>query len=388
MKRSIVLAIAGALTAAVLMVGPGSTADAGRVLVRFLPGTSTTARNNILGTVGSTKVGSIYGASDTWVVSGSRNTIASLGHTAGVLYAETDKTLQTFVAAPNDPSFSQQYAMQKINAVAGWTTYPGAYTSSGGPKVAMIDTGIDTTHPDLVGHIDTADAKCFGILCLLTGYEDDNGHGTHTSGTVGAATNNGTGVASVAFNTQLMPIKVCNAAGSCQTSDIVSGINWARTHGAKVISMSLGGGGTATLQTAVQQAYGAGIVVVAAAGNDGNSNINYPAGYAEVISVAATDANDARASFSNTNADVELAAPGVNVLSTYSGDGYTQLSGTSMATPHVAGLAALLVAQNPTWTAGQVRSRMDSCSDDLGAAGRDTTFGYGRINLGRALGSC
>jgi thermitase len=381
-----VLAIAGALLAAGIAFGAASEADpASRLLVAFRPGVATATRNAVLTATGATKIGNIYGAPDVWVVSGTANKLKA---NTSVAYVEPDRVLHVFVAAPNDPMFSQQYAMQKINAVAGWTSYPGAYTATGGPKVAMIDTGIQTTHPDLVGHIDTADAKCFGLLCPLTGYEDDNGHGTHTSGTVGAATNNGAGVASVAFNTQLMPIKVCNAAGSCQTSDIVSGINWARTRGAKVLSMSLGGGGTATLQTAVTQAYNAGLVVVAAAGNDSNSNVNYPAGYAEVISVAATDSNDAHASFSNTNADVELAAPGVNVLSTYSGSGYTTLSGTSMATPHVAGLAALLFGQNPGWTNVQVRSRMDSCSDDLGAAGRDTTFGFGRINLGRALGAC
>lgn len=386
MKRSIVLALASAVVATGITFGAASqAATASRLLVGFRPGVGTATRNAVLGSAGAAKLGNIYGAPNVWVVSG---TASALRSSAAVAYVESDKVLHTFVAAPNDPSFSQQYAMQKINAVAGWTSYPGAYTASGGPKVAMIDTGIDTTHPDLVGHIDTADAKCFGVLCIITGHEDDNGHGTHTSGTVGAAANNATGVAGVAFNTKLMPIKVCNAAGSCQTSDIVSGINWARTHGAKVISMSLGGGGTATLQTAVTQAYNAGIVVVAAAGNDGNSNVNYPAGYAEVISVAATDSNDAHASFSNTNPDVELAAPGVNVLSTYSGESYTTLSGTSMATPHVAGLAALLFGQNPTWTNVQVRNRMDSCSDDLGAAGRDTTFGFGRINLGRALGAC
>jgi thermitase len=278
--------------------------------------------------------------------------------------------------------------MQRINAVAGWTSYPGAYTNSGGPTIAVIDTGIDRNHPDLAGKIDTANSRCFGLLCFLTGYEDDNGHGSHTAGTAAALTNNAIGVAGVAVNSRLMIIKVCNAAGTCQTSDIVSGINWASSHGAKIVSMSLGGGGTATLQTAVANAYNNGVTLVAAAGNDGNTAINYPAGYAQVVSVAATDASDAHASFSNANADVELAAPGVNVLSTYSGDGYTTLSGTSMSTPHVAGLAALLKGQNPSWSPAQIRARMNACSDDLGAAGRDDVFGNGRINLGRALGTC
>jgi thermitase len=395
MKRLIAFAIAGALFVAGAVSAPGTPVSAGddsRVLVKFKQGTKAAEKDKALKEKKAKKEGKVYG-DDVLVVSSedgrsSGELIADLNRDRRVLYAEPDVELHITLANPNDASFGQQYAMQKINAVAGWTSYPGSYTSSGGPTVALIDTGIDRNHPDLVGHIDTVNAKCFGILCTFTGYEDDNGHGTHTSGTVGAATNNGAGVASVAFNTKIMPIKVCNLAGSCNTSDVTSGINWARTHGAKVISMSLGGGGTSTMQTAVTQANSAGIVVVAAAGNDGNATLNYPAAYPEVISVAATDANDKRASFSNANSDVEIAAPGVDVLSTYSGDGYTTLSGTSMATPHVAGLAALLFGQNPTWTNVQVRNRMNACSDDLGAAGRDTSFGFGRINLGRALGTC
>jgi thermitase len=224
---------------------------------------------------------------------------------------------------------------------------------------------------------------------VFTGYEDDNGHGTHTAGTAGAAANNGVGIAGVAYNTKIMALKVCNAAGTCSTSDVASAVNYARMNGAKVISMSLGSSGnSATLQTAVANAWNAGLVLVASAGNNGNSTLNYPAAYSQVISVAATDAADRKASFSNTNADVELAAPGVSVLAPYNNGGYRYLSGTSMSAPHVAGLAALLFGQHPTWTNAAVRNQMDQCSDDLGAGGRDTSFGFGRINLGRALGVC
>jgi len=252
----------------------------------------------------------------------------------------------------------------------------------------VIDTGIDRNHPDLASKLDTTNSKCFGTLCFLTGYEDDHGHGSHTAGTAAARTNNAVGVAGVAVNSRIMAIKACTAAGTCPTSATVSGINWAASHGAKVVSMSFGGGGTATMQTAVANAYNAGVTLVAAAGNDGNATLNYPAAYAQVISVAATDANDARASFSNANNDVEIAAPGVNVLSTVSGDTYTTMSGTSMSTPHVSGLAALLKGQNPSWTPAQIRARINSCSDDLGTPGWDSSFGNGRINLGRALGTC
>jgi subtilisin family serine protease len=164
-------------------------------------------------------------------------------------------------------------------------------------------------------------------------------------------------------------------------------ITWLAQHGAKVISLSLGGGASTTLQTAVRNAYnnGNGALIVAAAGNDGNATLNYPAAYAEVVSVAATDSNDNRASFSNANSDVEIAAPGVNVLSTKRGGGYVAFSGTSMATPHVSGVAALIWGRNPGFSALQVRNKLDASVDDKGAAGRDPSYGFGRVNLAKAL---
>jgi thermitase len=167
-------------------------------------------------------------------------------------------------------------------------------------------------------------------------------------------------------------------------------INWTHTHGAKVISMSLGGGESTTLQQAVRNAWenggATGSVLVAAAGNDGDSTVSYPAGYAEVVSVAATDSNDAKASFSNTNADVEVAAPGVDILSTIPGGQYATLSGTSMATPHASGVAGVLWQLFPGDTANAIRSRLDGAVDDLGPAGRDQSFGFGRVNLCKAAG--
>jgi thermitase len=160
--------------------------------------------------------------------------------------------------------------------------------------------------------------------------------------------------------------------------------------GAKVISMSLGGGASTTLQQAVNYAWqggGAnGSVLIAAAGNDGDATLNYPAAYPNVVSVAATDDNDQRASFSNANSDVEVAAPGVDVLSTY-GSGntsYDTLSGTSMATPHASGTTAIIWDKYPTATASQIVAKLDAATDDLGPAGRDASFGFGRVNLFKA----
>ena len=163
-------------------------------------------------------------------------------------------------------------------------------------------------------------------------------------------------------------------------------IDWAASQGAKVISMSLVGGASTTIQQAVANAWnnGNGAVIVAAAGNDGDGTLNYPAAYPEVVSVAATDNRDQRASFSNANADVEIAAPGVNVLSSYNDGGYRQLSGTSMATPHVAGVTALIRSRYPSLTAAQIVAKLDGAVDDLGPAGRDASFGFGRVNLQKA----
>jgi len=177
--------------------------------------------------------------------------------------------------------------------------------------------------------------------------------------------------------------------GSGSTADVANCITWLKDKGASVISMSLGGGASTTLQNAVNYAWqnGNGALIVAAAGNDGDSTQNYPAAYAQVVSVAATDNKDARASFSNANADVEIAAPGVDVLSSTnsSNTSYGLKSGTSMATPHVAGVGALIRTRNPTFTAAQARTKLDAAVDDLGAAGRDQQFGFGRVNLVKAM---
>jgi minor extracellular protease Epr len=254
-----------------------------------------------------------------------------------------------------------------------------------GIKVGIIDTGIDIHHTDLV--------VAGGVTFVLgtTTYDDDAGHGTHVAGTV-AALINGIGVIGCAPEATLYAIKVLDSTGSGAWTDVVYGIDWAVANGMKIINMSLGGSsGTTALQAACDNAYAAGVLVVCAAGNSGNvdgtgDNVIYPAAYESCMAVAATDSANVRAYFSSTGPAVEIAAPGVSIYSTYYNGGYTTMSGTSMASPHVAGVAALVWKANPTFTNAQVRSALDSTAIDLGAVGRDPWYGYGLVNAVAAVG--
>jgi subtilisin family serine protease len=226
---------------------------------------------------------------------------------------------------------------------------------------------------------------------------DDNGHGTHVGGIIGAEANNGNGGVGVSFGAHLMPLKALDCTGSGPYSDIISAIYYAADNGAGVINMSLGGpSSSSALQDAVSYAHGKGVAIFAAAGNDGNTTIDYPAGCGNVMGVGATTNQDLKADFSNYNSSVDISAPGWYVYSTMptypvalNGWGYAQdydyLSGTSMAAPMASGLAALVRSAKPGYTPGQVEQVMEDFADDLGAAGRDDYFGYGRINAFRTL---
>jgi thermitase len=378
--------------------------DSATMIVKFKPSATAAQKRAALAVPGvGTSKGSIGGVGAN-VVSISRDAAKlskAVSALPGVAYAEPNFILKA-KATPNDSLYAQEYGLNNtgqtgglkdadIDAPEGWDLAGlAAFPNSGGAKVGIVDTGIDKTHPDLSGKaVGCATSYNSGVTIVNGVCHDDNGHGSHVSGTISANTNNGQGVAGVAFNSPLVMCKaLATAAGTGLTSDIANCINWDVTQGVKVISMSLGGGDSATLKTAVQNAYksGNGVLLIAAAGNDGDATLNYPAAYPEVVSVAATDNRDQRASFSNANADVEVAGPGVDVESTYTGGLYMSLSGTSMATPHVAGVAAVIFDVNAGASAATVRSKLDAAVDDLGAAGRDQSFGFGRVNLCKAAG--
>ena len=305
-------------------------------------------------------------------------TIHAYSSNARVAYAEPDFVAQA-LDSPDDPWFGNQWAMVKVQAPQAWEVTTG----SASINIAVLDTGVDLDHPDL------ADKIISNINFSSSPTVDDvYGHGTHVAGIAAAMTNNGIGVAGLSYSAAIMNVKVMGDTGSGTYSSIASGIVWAADNGADIINMSLGGSSASSiLQDAVNYAWSKGVVVVAAAGNSGGTTPLYPACYVNCIAVAATDAIDGRASWSNYGDWVDVAAPGVCIYSTLKDNNYGYKSGTSMASPHVAGLAALVFvtvsdANGDGKLNDEVRSRIEANCDDIGLSG----IGHGRINAARAVG--
>lgn len=272
------------------------------------------------------------------------------------------------------------WGIDRIDAELVW---PGGNTADP-VKVGIIDTGISNNHPDLSANVKGG----VNTINPRKSWNDDNGHGSHVAGIV-AALNNTTGVVGVGPKADLYAIKVLNAVGSGYLSDVIEGIQWAVANHMQVVNMSLGtGSDIQSFHNAVIAAKNAGVVVVAAAGNSGSSVI-FPAAYPEAIAVSATDQNNVIASWSSRGPEVDLAAPGVSIYSTYKGTGYATLSGTSMAAPHVAGSAALVLNTpagtydanaNGKWDPGEVQKKLQDRTVDLGATGFDNLYGWGLVN--------
>ena len=282
-----------------------------------------------------------------------------------------------------DTELDNSWGVKRIGA--GFVHESG--NKGGGVKVAIIDSGIDYTHSDLnANYIDGYD--------FVNGDDapmDDYGHGTHVAGII-AAGDNGFGVVGVAPEASLYALKVLDSNGSGYVSDVVMAIQWATDPNGDgsaddrldIINMSLGGGASLTLEVACLLAYYDGLILVAAAGNGGS--VIYPAAYSSVIAVSATDINDELAWFSSTGFEVELAAPGVNINSTLPGNNYSgeTWSGTSMASPHVAGTAVLVWTANPGWSNDAVRAQLQNTAEDIGLSTREQ--GYGLVDAAEAVG--
>ena len=296
---------------------------------------------------------------------------------------------------PNDSLYATHQAdLRLINLPGAWPVTVGA-----GITVAVLDSGLDATHPDLAGMSVVAPHN---FVDGSAGYGTNDvtdvlGHGTHVSGTIAARTDNVTGIAGIAPGVSIMPLKVLQDDGRGSFGDLADAVDYAVVNGADVISMSLGGpldaSVAAWLQTVMDNARAAGVVVVSAAGNNGTSTPIYPAALPSVIAVSATDraddpaTRDLKASYSNFGPWIDIAAPGTEIASTLPGGRYGSYTGTSMATPHVAGIAALVAAAHPGWTPASVEAALLGSATDLGSPGRDDFFGWGRIDAGTAVAS-
>ncbi len=404
-----------------LAAGPGSGATGSgpigsyvpdEVLLNVKPGTNV---NLLLDMVGGDVVKYIKGL-DVYVAkvpAGMVDTaVAILSTDSRVRFAEPNRIARAFYE-PDDPydnstcyptsdgACTTQWAWAKVQAYQAWDV-----PLSGVVKVAVVDSGIDIGNPgyiipDPTGHEDLVSCRSVLVQNFVTteSNNDENGHGTHVAGTIGACTNNGTGIAGANGTVELLAAKVLDYSASGTYAAVADGIRWAADAGAKVINISLGGSQTSkTLERAVNYAWSKGAVLVCAAGNGGTPIRTYPAAYTACIAVAATDEADAMASFSSYGADwVDVAAPGVRILSTIQDDyntcflcywygispGYDAMSGTSMAAPHVAGLAALIWARGTCNTNTCVRNTIESTADRI--VGSGVYWKYGRVNFASAL---
>ncbi len=299
-------------------------------------------------------------------------------HGDDIEYAELDAQLAPLYT-PNDSGYASQWALPKISAPTGWDITRG----SSSVKIAVLDTGVNVNHPDLKNKL----AAGWNAVDNNTDLTDLHGHGTMMMGVAGAQTGNSAGMAGVGIEPKIMMVRISNNAyGWAYTSDMAKAVIYAADHGAKVISISFGGSfPSATMQNAIDYAYNKGSLITAAAGNSGSNSYMYPAAYNHVIAVGATTSSDQKASFSNWGSWVDVTAPGASIYTTTKDGGYAYVSGTSPATPHVAGLAALLFSQKPDLTPAQAENYIIENIDDLGASGKDDIFGYGRININKAL---
>src|SRR3989344_8109038 len=334
--------------------------------------------------------------------------IARFRQDSNVEYAEPNYIAYAFMT-PNDTYYSYQWNFSNptyggINVEQAWDT-----TNGSGVTVAVIDTGIAYEDygifrraPDLAG---TQFVPGYDFANNDTHPNDDEGHGTHVAGTIAQSTNNGIGVAGVAFGARLMPIKALNAQGSGTYADIAESIRWAADNGAKVINMSHGGPAPATdLEDALAYAYNKGVTIVAASGNDNAGSVSYPAAYNQyVIAVGATRFDETRAPYSNYGSALDIVAPGGDLGVDQNHDGYGDgvlqqtfgnnvgsfsyyfYSGTSMATPHVAGVAALIISAGKASTPADVQTLLQNTADDLGPTGRDDQYGWGIVDAAEAV---
>lgn len=378
MRRLIKTLILGLILSLGLLASPAhASPNTQRVLVKFRPLVPKILQDRLHSQLGARLTESLL-ADRTFVVRvpASREEIIAQNYQKSfwVEYAEPDGVVQA-LEIPNDPLFPDQWGQTKIKTPEAWDVTTG----DSNVQIAILDTGITNSHDDLTSQVES----WVNFSSAPTSF-DQNGHGSHVAGIAAAITNNGLGAAGTGRQTHLQSVKVLGDNGSGYYSWVINGIYWAADNGAEVINMSLGGSsGSTSLKEAINYAWNKGVVLVAAAGNNGNSWPVYPAYYANNIAVAATDQNDNKANFSTYGSWVDVAAPGVAIVSTLPNNSYAFYNGTSMATPHVAGVAALIKAAFPGFSNQQVRNKLEETADKISGTGFYWTFG--RVNAAAAV---
>lgn len=391
----------------------------GEVLVKFKKGVAEQAQAGVLKNFGALSVSHSFSRRFA-VMQVPEGTVAAriakLLKDPSVEHATPNYVMHLF-STPNDPYYSEQWNLPLINVEAAWDISTGA-----GVTVAVVDTGVNTSR--YLNHDGFGNRLLKGynaILGINGASYDQNFHGTHVAGTVGQETNNNIGVAGVAYGATILPVKVFLRGRDTYLNWIIDGIDWAAQNNADIINLSLGGPrrdpdtGKEYDYTLLKQAIddavnNFGVTVIAASGNDGIGEVGYPAALDNVIAVGAVDYTKKRAYYSNYGKELDLVAPGGIRSQDPDGDGlnnggilqetfreslgfsffalgwdYYFLTGTSMASPHVAGVAALIKAKHPTWGPLQIRDALINTAEDLGTPGKDNEYGYGLVDAFAAL---
>lgn len=375
----VVSAVAGLASFSAL----GASVESIRKIVVFGGEVNESAREALVKSVGGVKIKDLDLIGGKAVLLPAR-AVGALKNNPSVLRVDDDILVEALAKpVPAQPAQTLPWGIDRVDADLAWGATVGAAV-----KLGVIDTGIELAHPDLAASIKGG----YNAIDSSKSANDDNGHGTHVAGIVGAL-NNSIGVVGMGPAIDLYAIKVLDRRGSGYLSDVIEGLNWAVLNGMQVVNMSLGSSSNVrSFADAVAAAKAAGLTMVAAAGNSGGA-VSYPAAYPEVIAVSATDSSDLLASFSSRGPEVDLAAPGVSIYSTYKGSAYKTLNGTSMASPHVAGAAALLLAVpakcdldlNGSCSPDEVQARLEATALDLGVVGKDSLYGAGLLNAGAAI---
>ncbi len=362
-----------------------------RKIVVFEGALDDAATDNIIARAGGVKLKNLDLIHAKAVRVPDRSSAAKLAASPGVVRVDDDIVVEALVKGQKGPAPAPQpveslpWGVNRIDAELVWPSGNTAKLI----KVGIIDTGISNTHPDLLSNVKGG----VNTINPLKSWNDDNGHGSHVAGIV-AALDNDIGVIGVGPAIGLYAVKVLDRNGSGYLSDVIEGIEWAIANNMQVVNMSLGAStGNQSFHNAVVAAKNAGIVVVVAAGNSAGS-VLFPAAYPEAIAVSATDQSNVIASFSSRGSEVDVAAPGVGIYSTYKGTSYATLSGTSMAAPHVAGSAALVLHTpvgsydanvNGKWDPDEVQTKLQATATELGDAGFDILYGWGLVNAYAAI---